>query len=45
MPQRGATCHCDAHIEQGQLTAAKRECANAMRLCGAADAALYVAKK
>jgi len=30
---------CESHIEQGQLTSAKRECANALRLFGAADAA------
>ena len=30
---------CEAHIEQGQLASAKRECANALRLFSAADAA------
>jgi diguanylate cyclase (GGDEF)-like protein len=30
---------CEVHIEQGQLVSAKRECANALRLFGAAEAA------
>ena len=30
---------CEVHIDQGQYASAKRECANALRLFGAADAA------